>query len=173
MTLHGFAQKGFGRVYVTIPTQIEINRLSGLVDRPIQVHSFAAHLHVSLVHAPGTADRADVSFPPLLKLGTVMLHPSQNRRMREVNTAFVHHGHQVAIAQFVAELPTDTDHHDLLVKVPAFEQLLDRYESWHLSMIADSWSSLHESRRRRLEPLRPTKSRPVRCETGNPQETPA
>ena len=75
-----------------------------------------------------------------------MLHPSQNRRVgevREVNTAFVHHGHQIAIAQFVAEVPTDEDSHDLLVKVTTFEQLLDRYESLHL--IADSWSSLHQS----------------------------
>ena len=54
----------------------------------LAVDPFAAHLHVSVVHTPGAADRADVSFPPLLKLGTVTLHPSQNRRMREVIPRF-------------------------------------------------------------------------------------
>src|ERR1700688_3786991 len=75
LTLHGFAQKSLGGVDVTVPTPVEIDRLPSLVDRPIQVHPFAAHLHVRLIHAPGAADRAGVAFPPLLELRTVMLHP--------------------------------------------------------------------------------------------------
>jgi hypothetical protein len=46
----------------------------------------------------------------------------------EVNTAFIHHGHEVAIAQLVAEVPANAQDHNLLVKMPTFEQLLDRYE---------------------------------------------
>jgi hypothetical protein len=37
----------------------------------------------------------------------------------------------------VDSAPADTQDHDLLVKVSTFEQLLYRYESWHLSIIAD------------------------------------
>src|SRR6202140_1161420 len=136
LTLHGFAQKSLGGVDVTVPTQVEIDRLPSLVDRPIQVHPFAAHLHVRLIPAPGAADRAGVAFPPLLELRTVMLHPPQNRGVCYVDAALTHHRHQVAIAQLEAEIPANAQNHDLLVKMPTFEQLFDRYESWHLSIIA-------------------------------------
>jgi len=32
-----------------------------------------------------------------------------------------------------------------LVKMPTFEQLLDRYESWHPSIIVDIGCRLHQS----------------------------
>jgi hypothetical protein len=66
-----------------------------------------------------------------------MLDPSENRRVRHNNAAFAHHGHQIAVAQLVAEIPTNAQHHDLLVEVPTFEQILDRSESWRLSIIAN------------------------------------
>ena len=74
-----------------------------------------------------------------------MLHPAQNRRVRQANAAFPHHGHQIPIPQFVAQVPTNAQHHDLLVEVPTFEQLLDGYESWHLSIIAAPRRRLHQS----------------------------
>ena len=74
-----------------------------------------------------------------------MLHPTQNCRVREVDTAFIHHGHEIAIAQFVAEVPANAQNHNLPVKMPTLEQLLDRYEPWHPSIIADSGFCLHQS----------------------------
>jgi hypothetical protein len=69
-----------------------------------------------------------------------MLHPSQNCGVGYTDAALAHHQHQVAMAQLETEIPANAQNHDLLVKVPTFEQLLDRYESWHLSIIADSWT---------------------------------
>src|SRR5438034_7685729 len=67
-----------------------------------------------------------------------MLHPSQNGRVCHVDAALAHHGDQIAIAQLEAQIPPDAQNHDLLVKVSASEQVLDRYQSRHLSIIADS-----------------------------------
>jgi hypothetical protein len=69
-----------------------------------------------------------------------MLYPPQNRRVGKSNTALRHHGHQIPIAQFVAEIPPNTQHHDLLVKVPTFEQLLYGCESGHLPIIAEAFA---------------------------------
>jgi len=44
--------------------------------------------------------------------------------MRQADTAFAHHGHQIAIAQLKTQIPTNAQQHDLLFKVPAFEQVL-------------------------------------------------
>ena len=71
-----------------------------------------------------------------------MLHPSQNGRVCHVDAALAHDGNQIAIAQLKAQIPADAPHHDFLVKMPTFEQFLDRYESWHLPIIAHSTSVL-------------------------------
>ena len=57
--------------------------------------------------------------------------------MRQANAALSHHGHEVAIAQFEAEVPTHAQDHDLLIEVAPFEQLLDGYERRHQVIIAD------------------------------------
>jgi hypothetical protein len=38
---------------------------------------------------------------------------------RHGNATLCHHGHQIPITQFVAEVPTNAPHHDLLIEVPA------------------------------------------------------
>jgi hypothetical protein len=58
-----------------------------------------------------------------------MLYPTQDRRVCQINAAFGHHGHQVTIAQFVAEVPANIQDDDFLVKVPTSEQFFDRYEA--------------------------------------------
>jgi hypothetical protein len=83
-----------------------------------------------------------------------MLHPSQNGGVCEVDAALAHHGNQIAIAQLEAQIPPNTQNHDLLVKMPTFEQLLDRYESWHPSIIVDIGCRLHQSRLVYNRPMR-------------------
>ena len=55
-TLYCLTQKGFGGVYVALPAQLEIDRLTSLVDRPIQIHPFPLDSDVRLIHPPGAAD---------------------------------------------------------------------------------------------------------------------
>ena len=56
--------------------------------------------------------------------------------MCQINAAFGHHSDQITIAELVAEVPANVQDHDLLVEVATFEQLFDRYELRHFSIIA-------------------------------------
>jgi hypothetical protein len=87
-------------------------------------------------YLPGTANRSRIAPPPLRELRRVMLYPPHDGRMRQANAAFVHYEYQIAIAQFKTEIPTNAQDHNLLVKVPAFEQLLPRYKSRHPSIMS-------------------------------------
>ena len=120
---------------------LEIHCLTRFVDRPIQIPSLSLHRNARFVHAPRSAHGSGKSVPTLLEFGSVLLDPPRNRRVRHINAAFAHHDHQIAIAQFVAQLPANAQHHDLLVEVPTFEQVLYGY----LSIIADAGCALHQS----------------------------
>jgi hypothetical protein len=61
--------------------------------------------------------------------------------MRYSDTAFAHHGNQISKTQLEAQIPAHTQHHNLPVKVATFEQLFDRYESWHLPIRRNRASS--------------------------------
>jgi len=74
-----------------------------------------------------------------------MLYPAQNGGVRQVNAALPHHGREISIAQFEAEVPTNAQDHDLLIKVATFEQLLDGYERWHQPIIANGPPCLHQN----------------------------
>lgn len=131
---HGLTQKHLRGVHVTIPAQEEIDRPPRLIDRSIPLHPFAFDGDVGFVHPPKSSDGARVTFPALLKLGGIMMDPSQDRRVRQANAALRHHGHQIAGAQFETQVPADTQNHDLLIKMSALEQLVNRYESRHSSI---------------------------------------
>src|ERR1700728_3091972 len=116
---------------------MEIDGLPGFVHRPIQIHPFAALLYIGLVHPPGSAHSAGKAPPALLEFRRVVLHPPQNRRVRQAQAPFAHYGDQVSIAELKAQIPADAQDHDLLIEMSTFEQFLDRYESRHPSIIAE------------------------------------
>jgi hypothetical protein len=45
--------------------------------------------------------------------------------VRHGNATLSHHGHEIPVTQFVAEVPTNAQHHDLLIEVAAFEQFFN------------------------------------------------
>jgi hypothetical protein len=97
--------------------------------------SRAAQRTISLVHPPRSAEGPSVAPPTLLELRQVVLAPSENRCMRHGNAAVCHHDHQIPEAQLEARVPGDTQDDDLPVEVPSFEEIFDRYEPLHLSII--------------------------------------
>jgi hypothetical protein len=83
--------------------------------------------------------------PALLQFRRVMLHPPQNRRLRQAQAPFAHHGDQVSITELKAQVPAHAQDNDLPIEVSTFEQVLDRYESPHPSIIAECERVLHQS----------------------------
>src|SRR5450755_222405 len=64
-----------------------------------------------LITAPGAAHSTGILSPSPLKLRAVVLYPPQNCGVRHGDVTFARHGHQVAISQFVAEVPTNAEDH--------------------------------------------------------------
>ena len=91
------------------------------------------------------ADESGKSVPPSLEFGSVVLDPPRNRHVCHIDAALAHHGHQMPIAQFAAQLPADAQQHNLLVELPAFEQLLYGSEWRHLPIIADAELRSHQN----------------------------
>jgi hypothetical protein len=57
-TVQRLAKEALRRLGVPSRREIEIDRVSILVERPVQIGSFAANLHVSLIDLPNRRSRA-------------------------------------------------------------------------------------------------------------------
>lgn len=82
-----FRKKCFGRVHIPPLAQIEIDRSPDFIHCPVQIAPPALHPELGLVTPPRTANRPNISVPALLEFRHVALHPTQNRRVYQDNSA--------------------------------------------------------------------------------------
>ncbi len=61
---------------------------------------------------------------PLVEFRSVSLDPPINRRVIYFNSSFLHHFFQVAVAQGISQVPSDTQQDDVRLEVTPFERLL-------------------------------------------------
>src|ERR1700758_5157557 len=103
------------------------------IDGAIEVDPLATNLNISLVYAPGIADRPRITVPALLKFRDIPLHPPQNGRMGQGDAALGHHLDEIAGAELKRQIPPHAQDDDFLVKVPPFEEILCRGRFRHPS----------------------------------------
>src|SRR5271157_6325090 len=103
------------------------------IDGAIEVDPLATNLNISLVYAPGIADRPRITAPALLKFRDIPLHPPQNGRMGQGDAALGHHLDEIAGAELKRQIPPHAQDDDFLVKVPPFEEILCRGRFRHPS----------------------------------------
>src|SRR5271157_4875416 len=111
------------------------------IDGAIEVDPLATNLNISLVYAPGIADRPRITAPALLKFRDIPLHPPQNGRMGQGDAALGHHVDEIAGAELKRQIPPDAQDDDFLVKVPRFVP-----SSQPLSQDTERFNSLHQNR---------------------------
>jgi hypothetical protein len=63
-----------------------------------------------------------MTLPALLELRDEALNPSPNSSMRDIDTELGHYIDQVSIAEFVSEIPADTDNDTCAIKVATSKQ---------------------------------------------------
>lgn len=99
--------------------QQEINCQPLLVDGPIKVSPSPSDFDVCLIYAPRRADRLSIITSLLFELRNIALDPSEDSGMRYSYSALSHHFYQVAIAEFVGDVPSDTENDSCAIKVTA------------------------------------------------------
>src|SRR3954464_15349023 len=93
------AEKALGRLGIARRREIEVDRVPELVDGAVEVSPPAPDLHVCLVDAPARRTRpAPLPAQALLDLRSVLLDPSENRRVVDRDAAAAHHLLKAAIA---------------------------------------------------------------------------
>ena len=97
--------------------QQKINGESLLIDSPVKVPPAPSNLDICFVHASGCADLSSIATPTLLELRDIALNPSQDGSVGDIDTALGHHLDQVSIAEFVSEIPADTENDDCAIRV--------------------------------------------------------
>ena len=119
-SLHGFLEEPQGCGLVAPGRQQEVDRLSLLVHRAVQVFLDTLDLDVSLVHAPAAAHRELVLAEHLLKQGQKPDRPAIDRGMVDEHAAFLHHFLQVAMAQRIRCIPANAHQNDIDWKAHSF-----------------------------------------------------
>ncbi len=120
--LDGLLQGPRGRSNIAACTHEKVDRLPLCIHSAIEVTPLASDLNIRLVDTPRTPYRPGVPLPVLLTLRDLALDPPHDGRMRQVDTSLGHHCSQVSVAQFIREILSDTQKHELLITVTAFKQ---------------------------------------------------
>ena len=94
-----------GREYIACPAEPEVDRLSTLIYRSIELGPLAAHLDISLIDSPGATSGPAKTVPAFDELGCIPLHPTQDGGMRKIQSALRHHLDPIAEAELVAQAP--------------------------------------------------------------------
>src|SRR5205823_13945268 len=112
-------------------TEVEVDRLASLVHRPIEIPPLALNLDIGFIHSPAAANGTSILSPALLKRREELEDPAHNRGMRQTEPSLGHHLNEIAVAQLVAHIPTDAEHHDEAVKSMALEQIIGESHERH------------------------------------------
>jgi hypothetical protein len=54
-----------------------------------------------------------------------MLHPSQNRRVRQPDAALAHDAHYIPVAQLETQVPANAQHHNLRIEMAIGKQFFN------------------------------------------------
>jgi hypothetical protein len=117
--------------YVACPAEPEVDRLSSLVHRSIEVGPVAAYLDIGLIDSPRAASGPTEAVPPLDELWGISPDPAQDGRMGQIQSALGHHFDQIPEAELVAQVPAYAQDDHLTIEVPPGKQLLKAAQLAH------------------------------------------
>ena len=73
-----FLEEAYGSRLIPILTQQEIDCLSLLIDRAVEIAPLTLHFDIGFIDSPGCADRTRIFLPHFFEDGNEALDPSQN-----------------------------------------------------------------------------------------------
>ena len=100
----GLLEEGLRCGYIACPAEPEVDRLSSLVHRSIEVGPVAAYLDIGLIDSPRAASGPTKAVSTLDELWGISPDPSQDGRMGQTESALGHHFDQIPKAGLVAQI---------------------------------------------------------------------
>ena len=96
-------EEGLRCGYIACPAEPEVDRLSSLVHRPIELGPVAAYLDIGLIDSPRAASGPTKAVPTLDELWGISPDPAQDGCMGQIESALSHHFDQIPEAELVAQ----------------------------------------------------------------------
>jgi hypothetical protein len=88
----------------------------------IEIHPDLFHFDIGLIDAPRVIRRFEMGSAALLQFWCIVLHPTIDRCMIDVQAPLEHHLFQISVAERIPEVPADTEQNDLGLEVAPFER---------------------------------------------------
>src|SRR5271165_6960105 len=126
-----FAEERLRRGDIAPGAETKVHGSALAIHGPLQIHPSASDLHIGFVDTPRTAARPCEPVPASLKLRRIVMHPAHDGGVGHRQAALRHHLRQVPEAELEPEVPPDTQHDDLAIKVTTLEQFVQSQEPGH------------------------------------------
>jgi hypothetical protein len=110
--LNCFLEKALCGCDVSVLAQQKVNRVALIIDSTIEILPFTANPDVSLFHSRRPTDRASEIVPLLVELRDVVLYTSEDSSMSQINATLGHQAAEIAIAEFVGDVPPQVENND-------------------------------------------------------------
>src|SRR5450830_88847 len=107
--MYGFLEEPHGRCLVTLSAQQEIDGLSLFVDGTIQVFPLSNDLDRGFIHSPAATNRAFIFSECFFDQRQKPDCPAVDGGMVDNDATFLHHFFEMAVAEWVSCIPTNTD----------------------------------------------------------------
>ncbi len=108
MMSQNLAYEAFGSFQVSLFTQQELDRIAIAVDGAIKIKPLAFDSYVGLILVPLSCGLTLFLIEPLQQFGAEMQNPTMRYRMIQRDAALRHHLLQIAQAQIVSKVPSNT-----------------------------------------------------------------
>src|SRR5882757_142432 len=126
-------EEGLGRGDVPLGAQQEVDGFSLFVDGTVEIGPASSDFDVGLVDAPGPSSWPSEAVPAFLEFGRIALNPTHDRRVRQGESTFGHHLHEISKAEFVAQIPAHAEDDYFAIEMAAFEEFVHVEHSSALS----------------------------------------
>src|SRR6202795_4817022 len=126
-------EEGLGRGDVPLGAQQEVDGFSPFVDGTVEIGPASFDFDVGLVDAPGPSSWPSEAVPAFLEFGRIALNPTHDRRVRQGESTFGHHLHEITKAEFVAQIPAHAEDDYFAIEMAALEEFVHVEHSSALS----------------------------------------
>ena len=106
LALYCFLEKALCGCDIPVLAQKKVDCVALLIYSTIEILPFASNADVCLVNSPGCANWTGEATPLLLEFRDIVLYPSEDGCMSEIDAAFSHHVAEVTRAKLVGNIPT-------------------------------------------------------------------